>query len=102
MLVQWLPPSVGNGDIVNYTVKYNSPLDQQSSSSVTTLDDSTFLLITGLKPYTMYYFTVHAMNSFGLGPGSEPGYNRTSEEGKFRFMQELCKEESSCYAIALF
>lgn len=99
ILVLWLQPdeAVINGEIVSYKVKYNNSVNQQSLSYATTLDNSTLLLITGLKPYTVYYFTVQAKNSVGFGSDSEPVLNRTSEDSKYKYKYLLIGKQS-CYS----
>lgn len=83
ILVEWSPPSEleRNGIITHYVVKYISP---DSESSINTTDNATQLLVTNLRKYTNYSFTVRAVNEIGVGPPSvDDARNTTSEDGKF-------------------
>ena len=83
ILVEWSPPSKldRNGIITHYIVKYSS-LDSESSSDTT--DNTTQILVSNLRKYTNYSFTVSAVNTIGVGPPSvDDVRNTTSEDGKF-------------------
>ena len=82
ILVKWSPPSKldRNGIITHYIVKYSS---LNSESSINTTDNATQILVTGLRKYTNYSFTLRAVNEIGVGPPSvEDARNTTSEDGK--------------------
>ena len=82
ILVEWSPPSKldRNGIITHYIVKYSS---LNSESSINTTDNATQILVTGLRKYTNYSFTLRAVNEIGVGPPSvEDATNTTSEDGK--------------------
>ena len=57
----WLPPSDLNGKI-GYYLHYQKAFDQGSGSSFTLPGDTHFKLVTGLKPFTEYLFTLVAFN----------------------------------------
>ncbi|KAL9967588.1 hypothetical protein ACROYT_G025850 [Oculina patagonica] len=80
ILVQWNPPNEldRNGVITHYIVQYSSLGTQ---ASINTTDNTTEILVTRLKKYTTYYFTVRAVNKIGVGPRSkDDAQNTTSED----------------------
>lgn len=82
ILVEWSPPSKldRNGIITHYIVKYSS---LNSESSINTTDNATQILVTNLRKFTNYSFTVRAVNNIGIGPPSgDDARNITSEDGK--------------------
>ncbi len=82
ILVQWNPPNEldRNGVITHYIVQYSSLGTQ---ASINTTDNTTEILVTRLKKYTTYYFTVRAVNKIGVGPRSkDDAQNTTSEDCK--------------------
>lgn len=63
ILVSWLPPTVQNGVITDYTLKQVKP----TSRVITTRQQRTFN-VTGLSVDTVYSFSVSARTSGGEGP----------------------------------
>lgn len=83
ILVKWDPPNEldRNGVITHYMVNYSS---LSGEASINTTDNSTEILVTHLRKYTSYYFTVRAVNKIGVGPPSGGDVkNTTFEDGKF-------------------
>ena len=83
ILVEWSPPNEldRNGIITHYIVKY-SFLDGESS--INTTDNATHILLTNLRKYTNYSFTIRAVNNVGVGPPSvDDARNTTFEDGMF-------------------
>ena len=61
-------------------MKYSS---LNSESAINTTDNATQILVTSLRKYTNYSFTVRAVNEIGVGPPSvNNARNTTSEDGK--------------------
>lgn len=84
ILVKWNPPNEldRNGVITHYVVNYSS---LGSEASINTTNNATEILVTGLKKYTTYYFTVLAVNKIGVGPPSvDDAKNTTSEDCKLK------------------
>ena len=83
ILITWSPPLAldRNGIITRYIVKYN--LSSDVEANISTLDNSTQIVVTNLKKYSSYYFTVQAENKIGVGPSSVAVVNTTLEDGKF-------------------
>ena len=80
--MQWDPPKALdiNGIITAYVVNMRRP---DGTHENRTLNGNTNKLISAsLLPYTVYVFTVQAMNKVGAGPRSPPVSNKTYEEGK--------------------
>ena len=82
ILVKWNPPSEldRNGVITHYIVTYNEPLG--SETNITTSDNRTQKLVSSLRKYSPYYFTVQAVNNIGVGPPSVAVINTTAEDSK--------------------
>ena len=59
--LSWLPPSDLNGKI-GYYLHYRKAFDQGTGDSFTLPGDTHLKLVTGLKPFTEYIFTVVAFN----------------------------------------
>ena len=59
--LSWLPPSNLNGKI-GYDVSYGKALDPATADSFTLPGNTHLKVITGLKPFTEYLFTVVAYN----------------------------------------
>ena len=71
-----------NGVITSYIIQYGEGTNRDIT--ITTPSSATTHLITGLKPFTQYTFTVAGVNSLGTGPFSNPsGIIRTAEDGKY-------------------
>lgn len=94
ILVSWKPPKLSdiNGLISQYRVSYNASAGREVHLNRT--GNITSLLVTQLRKYTSYYFTVKAVNVIGAGPASDPVFNTTFEDGKFvssaALYQRLC------------
>ena len=82
ILVKWNPPSEldRNGVITHYIVTYNESLG--SETNITTSDNRTQKLVSSLRKYSPYYFTVKAVNNIGVGPPSDAVSNTTAEDSK--------------------
>ena len=83
ILVKWDPPNEldRNGVITHYVVNYSSP---SGEAAINTTDNTTEILVTNLTKYTLYHFTVRAVNKVGVGPPSVGDVkNTTFEDGKF-------------------
>lgn len=82
ILVQWDPPKAldMNGVITGYIINMSRP-DGSKESRVSN-GSSAMLVFTNLRPYTVYVFTVQAVNKAGAGPRSPLVSNRTYEESK--------------------
>ena len=82
ILVKWNPPSEldRNGVISHYIVTYNESLG--SEKNITTSDNRTQKLVSSLRKYSPYYFTVQAVNNIGVGPPSVAVINTTAEDSK--------------------
>ncbi len=71
-----------NGVITNYILQYGEGTNR--NITITTPSSATTHLITGLKPFTQYTFTVAGVNSVGSGPFSNPSeVIRTAEDSKY-------------------
>ena len=71
-----------NGVITSYMIQYGEGTNKDIT--ITTPSSATTHLITGLKPFTQYTFTVGGVNSVGTGPFSNPSeVIRTAEDGKY-------------------
>ena len=83
ILVKWNPPSEldRNGVITHYTVTYESK-SSGTKLRITTSDNSTQKLVSSLRKYSPYYFTVQAVNNIGVGPPSVAVINTTAEDSK--------------------
>ena len=93
ILVKWNPPNEldRNGVITKYIVKYYS---LGIEGLVNTTDNTTQKLVTHLRKYTEYYFTVQAVNEIGAGPPSvDDAKNRTLEDCKFFCIVEIRRVE---------
>ena len=82
ILVKWNPPREldRNGVITHYIVTYNESLGGETN--ITTFDNRTRKLVSGLREYSPYYFTVQAVNNIGVGPPSVAVSNTTGEDSK--------------------
>ncbi len=67
-----------NGVITSYIIQYGEGTNR--NITITTPSSATTHLITGLKPFTQYTFTVAGVNSFNAGPFSGANMIRTSED----------------------
>lgn len=52
-------------------------------ANISTPDNSTQTLVTPLRKYAAYYFTVQAVNKIGVGPSNLAVVNITFEDCKF-------------------
>ena len=89
ILVKWNPPNEldRNGVITKYILNYDS-LGNEALVNIT--DNTTQKLVTHLRKYTEYHFTVQAVNEIGAGPPSiDDAKNRTLEDCKFFFNVEI-------------
>ena len=84
ILVKWNPPSEldRNGVITHYIVTYNVSLG--SETNITTSENSTQKLVSNLRKYSPYNFTVRAVNNIGVGPPSVAVINTTAEDSKYK------------------
>ena len=70
-----------NGVITSYKINYGEGTNR--NITISTQSNATTHLITGLKPFTQYTFTVGGVNSDGTGPFSNASkIVRTAEDGK--------------------
>ncbi len=70
-----------NGIIISYTIQYGE--GNNRDMTITTPSSATTHLITGLKPFTEYTFTVAGVNSANTGPFSTASeIIRTAEDSK--------------------
>ncbi|RWS27846.1 Down syndrome cell adhesion molecule-like protein Dscam2, partial [Leptotrombidium deliense] len=78
----WSPPYSGNSPITSYYIQYRSVLDTSKKvNHVTVPSGESFGQVTGLKPATMYIFSLIAENRIGR-----------SESG--RSVEAICDEEA--------
>ncbi len=70
-----------NGIITSYIIQYGEGTSR--NITINTNSNMNTHLITGIKPFTEYTFTVAGVNSVNRGPFSDPsGVIRTAEERK--------------------
>ncbi len=70
-----------NGVITSYIIQYGEGTNR--NILINTQSNATTHLITGLKPFTVYTFTVAGVNSVNTGPFSRASsIIRTSEDSK--------------------
>ncbi len=70
-----------NGIIIRYMIQYG--VGTNRNITITTPSSATTHLITGLKPFTNYTFTVAGVNSANTGPFSTASeIIRTAEDSK--------------------
>ena len=70
-----------NGVIITYVIQYGEGTNR--NIAINTQSNATTHLITGLKPFTQYTFTVAGVNSVSTGPFSTASRSlRTSEYSK--------------------
>ncbi len=70
-----------NGVITSYIIQYGEGTNRDIT--ITTPSSATTHLITGLKPFTQYTFTVAGVNSVGAGSFSSASQvTRTAEDSK--------------------
>ena len=70
-----------NGVITSYIIQYGEGTNR--NITINTQSNATTHLITGLKPFTEYTFTVAGVNSVNTGPISRASrWIRTSEDSK--------------------
>ena len=92
IILYWLPPSVNqqNGEIRRYNIEICDD-DPFWYRTINTKNNSTTLVITGLKAYTNYIFQVQAVNDEeGVGPYSSPIMSRTFEAGIRDLIYYIC------------
>ncbi len=71
-----------NGVITSYIIQYGEGTNRDIT--ITTPSSATTHLITGLKPFTQYTFTVGGVNSVNTGPFSNLSeIIRTTEDGNY-------------------
>ncbi len=77
-----------NGIIIRYIIQYG--VGTNRNITINTQSSATTHLITGLKPFTEYTFTVAGVNSVSTGPFSRASeFFRTAEDSKFVFYFKL-------------
>ena len=70
-----------NGIITSYIIEYGEGISREMT--ITTQSSATTHLITGLKPFTNYTFTIAGVNSANTGPFSTASeIIRTAEDSK--------------------
>ncbi len=75
-----------NGVITSYRIQYGEGTNR--NILINTQSNATTHLITGLKPFTQYTFTVAGVSSDGIGPFSNASkFTRTAEDGKLHTVQ---------------
>lgn len=89
--LMWSRPSVPNGDLIHYTISYNST--SGTEARVTVDGDRTDTVVTGLHPYTYYSFNVSASTRVGNGPSASIAL-RTEEDSKCK-LAKPCIQRSS-------
>lgn len=79
--VSWAPPPCDqrNGIIVNYTVTYWLQSSPDSLSSLTSSNNATNIILTGLQLLVYYKIQVTANTYVGRGPFSHPVISKTSK-----------------------
>ncbi len=70
-----------NGVITSYIIQYGE--GTYRNILINTLSNATTHLITGLKPFTQYTFTVAGVNSVNTGPFSNTTIVVTAKEGEY-------------------
>ncbi|XP_021367515.1 tyrosine-protein phosphatase 99A-like isoform X2 [Mizuhopecten yessoensis] len=77
---KWQPPLASeiNGELTGYVIQYNVEGSNILQTVTEENKDKTNLTIINLLPFTNYYITIKAQNSFGTGPFAETMV-RTSE-----------------------
>ncbi len=71
-----------NGIITSYIIQYG--VGTNRNVTITTPSSATTHLITDLKPFTKYTFTVAGANSINTGPfSSDNGTIRTEQDSKY-------------------
>ena len=101
--MSWIPPHKNeqNGIITNYTLRTT---DIVSNTTFKNVSSSNFIVLTNLKPYRNYSFTVAASTIKGAGPQTEESTFETEEDGeleltsKYRFtLVTLCTLAPGAY-----
>ncbi len=77
IFVDWLEPTITNGDIQNYTLDIESPISGGFSFLSFINGNETNFTATSLTPRTEYNFRVNATNLIGSGPYSNEAANTT-------------------------
>ena len=79
--VSWAPPPCDqrNGIIVNYTVMYLLQSSPDSLSTLTSSNNATNIILTGLQLLVYYKIQVAANTYVGKGPFSDPVISKTSK-----------------------
>ncbi len=83
LILTWTQIDVSqrNGIIIRYTIQYGE--GNTRDMTITTPSSATTHLITSLKPFTQYTFTVAGVNSANTGPFSTASeIIRTAEDSK--------------------
>ncbi len=70
-----------NGVITSYIIQYGEGTNR--NILINTQSNATTHLITGLKPFTQYTFTVAGVNSVNTGPFSNITIVVTAKEGEY-------------------
>ncbi len=70
-----------NGVITNYIIQYREGVNR--NITINTQSNATTHLITCLKPFTQYTFTVAGVNSVNTGPFSNRTIVVTAKEGEY-------------------
>ena len=89
--VSWEPPAdeQQNGIIINYVVQVAAEGETATYLNSTT----TYIVITSLKPYTNYEYSIAAETSAGRGPFSSISTTQTDEAGELE--EHLCTINTS-------
>ena len=74
--LSWQPPTLPNGDIIQYTVEFTAGAVSGSRATPRTASN-----VDGLTPFTLYVFSVRAVTTTGPGSMSETVEQRTAEGG---------------------
>ena len=79
--MSWIPPPKDeqNGIITNYTLKSTELVSNTTFENVSSSD---FIVLTNLRPYRNYSFTVAASTIKGAGPHTEESTFETEEDGE--------------------
>lgn len=83
----WDPPTIKNGIIVNYTLRFNR---SRSPTEMMNVTSSTNFTLDGLKPFELVSVKISGMTSVGLGPFSPRFEERSSETSEQHALLSFC------------